>query len=85
MEFLASELRKHFKIGEHVKVIGGRNQNETGLIVRVEENTAIILSDLTMEEITVFQRFLQLCQATATGVDSMGHFEWGDLVQMEFG
>lgn len=85
MEFLASELRKHFKIGEHVKVIGGRNEGETGLIVRVEENTAIILSDLTMEEITVFQRFLQLCQATATGVDSMGHFEWGDLVQMELG
>jgi hypothetical protein len=31
----------------------------------------------------VFQRFLQLCQATATGVDSLGQFEWGDLVQIE--
>lgn len=83
IEFVASELKKHFKVGEHVKVIGGRNEGETGLIVRVEDNTAIILSDLTMEEITVFQRFLQLCQATATGVDSMGHFEWGDFVQIE--
>ena len=81
--FMASELKKYFKIGEHVKVIGGRNEGETGLIVRVEDNVAIILSDLTMEEITVFQRFLQLCQATATGVDSLGHFEWGDLVQIE--
>lgn len=83
IEFMASELRKHFKVGEHVKVIGGRNEGETGLIVRVEDNIAIILSDLTMEEITVFQRFLQLCQTTATGVDSMGHFEWGDLVQID--
>ena len=80
---MASELRKHFRIGEHVKVIGGRNEGETGLIVRVEDNLAIIISDLTMEEITVFQRYLQLCQATAAGVDSLGHFEWGDLVQIE--
>jgi len=80
---MASELRKHFRIGEHVKVIGGRNEGETGLIVRVEDNLAIIISDLTMEEIQVFQRYLQLCQATATGVDSLGHFEWGDLVQIE--
>ena len=32
---------------------------------------------------SVFQRFLQLCQATATGVDSLGHFEWGDFVQID--
>ena len=83
IEFMASELKKYFKVGEHVKVIGGRNEGETGLIVRVEDNVAIILSDLTMEEITVFQRFLQLCQATATGIDSLGHFEWGDLVQID--
>lgn len=83
MTFMANELRKYFKIGEHVKVIGGRNEGETGLIVRVDDNVAIILSDLTMEEITVFQRFLQLCQATATGVDALGHFEWGDLVQID--
>lgn len=84
IEFTASELKKHFKIGEHVKVIGGRNEGETGLIVYVQENTATILSDLTMDEISVFQRHLQLCQATATGVDSLGHFEWGDLVQIEY-
>jgi transcription elongation factor SPT5 len=80
---MASELRKYFRIGEHVKVIGGRNEGETGLIVRVEDNLAIIISDLTMEEITVFQRYLQLCQATAAGVDSLGHYEWGDLVQID--
>ena len=33
-------------------------------------------------EIVVSQKFLQLCQATATGIDSMGHFEWADLVQI---
>ena len=51
IEFVAAELKKHFKVGEHVKVIGGRNEGETGLIVRVEENFAIIISDLTTEEV----------------------------------
>lgn len=80
---MASELKKHFKVGDHVKVMNGRHEGETGLIVRVEDNNAIIISDLTMEEIPVFQRTLQLCKATATGVDTLGHFEWGDLVQVE--
>ena len=82
IEFMASELKKYFKVGEHVKVIGGRNEGETGLIVRVDENLAAIMSDITMEEIVVSQKFLQLCQVTATGIDSMGHFEWADLVQI---
>ena len=83
IEFMASELKKHFKVGEHVKVIGGRNEGETGLIVRVEDSTAVLLSDLTMDEVTVFQRYLQLCEAVASGLDSMGQFELGDLVQIE--
>lgn len=52
----ASELRKYFKPGDHVRVIGGRYEGDTGLIVRVEENLVIMLSDLTMGE--VFFRFL---------------------------
>lgn len=47
----ASELRKYFKPGDHVRVIGGRYEGDTGLIVRVEENLVIMLSDLTMGEV----------------------------------
>ena len=45
------ELRKHFNVGDHVKVIAGRHEGETGLIVRVETNLAILFSDLTMHEV----------------------------------
>ncbi|KAL7980708.1 hypothetical protein Chor_001862 [Crotalus horridus] len=38
LEFPAQELRKYFKTGDHVKVIAGRFEGDTGLIVRVEEN-----------------------------------------------
>lgn len=83
LEFMANELKKHFKVGEHVKVIGGRYEGETGLIVKVEDNQATLISDLTMDEVKVLPRQLQLCQSSATGVDSLGKYEWGDLVQLE--
>ena len=52
LEFPAQELRKYFKMGDHVKVIAGRFEGDTGLIVRVEENFVILFSDLTMHEVS---------------------------------
>lgn len=40
-------------MGDHVKVIAGRYEGDTGLIVRVEENFVILFSDLTMHEVFV--------------------------------
>jgi len=51
LEFPAHELKKHFKTGDHVKVIGGKYEGDTGLIVRVEENIVVLFSDLTMHEV----------------------------------
>lgn len=66
-----------------MKVLSGRYEGDTGLIVRIEENRAVLFSDLTMHELEVLPRDLQLCSDMATGVDSMGQFQWGDLVQLE--
>ena len=51
LEFMAQELQKHFKMGDHVKVIGGRYEGDTGLIVRVEDNMVVLFADLTMHEV----------------------------------
>ncbi|XP_069689905.1 transcription elongation factor SPT5-like isoform X2 [Periplaneta americana] len=83
IEFQASELKKYFKQGDHVKVLAGRYQGETGLIIRVEENRVILLSDLTMYELEVLPNDVHLCSDTATGVDSLGQFQWGDFVQLD--
>ncbi|CAM9491533.1 unnamed protein product [Lampetra planeri] len=83
LEFPAHELRKYFKIGDHVKVIAGRYEGDTGLIVRAEENFVILFSDLTMHELKVLPRDLQLCSETASGVDSGGQHEWGELVLLD--
>ena len=55
LEFFAHELKKYFRQGDHVKVIAGRYEGDTGLIVRVEENLIVLFSDLTMHELKVFE------------------------------
>ena len=51
LNFPASELKKFFKVGDHVKVIHGKYEGDTGLILRVSGKTAILFSDLTMHEV----------------------------------
>ncbi|XP_071104525.1 transcription elongation factor SPT5-like [Haliotis cracherodii] len=83
LEFPAHELQKYFKMGDHVKVIGGRYEGDTGLIVRVEDNMVVLFSDLTMHELKVLPKDLQLCTDMATGVDSLGQYQFGDLVMID--
>lgn len=81
--FKPNELKKYFKQGDHVKVLAGRYEGDTGLIVRVEPHRVVLVSDLTMHELEVLPRDLQLCSDMATGVDSLGQFQWGDMVQLD--
>jgi len=83
LEFQAGELKKYFRQGDHVRVIGGRYEGDTGLIVRVEENMIVLFSDLTMHELKTLPKDLQLCTDMATGVDSLGQFQFGDMVQID--
>ena len=52
--FKAHELRKFFTVGNHVKVLNGRYEGETGMIVGIDGTTAIVLSDGTKDEVTNF-------------------------------
>lgn len=61
----------------------GRYEGDTGLVVRVENNRVVIISDLTMHEMEILPKDLQLCTDMASGVDSLGKFEWGDLVNLD--
>jgi len=83
LDFQASELKKYFRQGDHVRVIGGRYEGDTGLIVRVEDNMVVLFSDLTMHELKTLPKDLQLCTDMATGVDSLGQFQFGDMVQID--
>lgn len=76
-------LRKRFKEGDHVKVIGGsRYRDEVGMVVGIKDDTVTLVSDLSMQEITVFSKDLrEASDAGAAG--GLGHYQIHDLVQLE--
>ncbi|KAJ5090624.1 Transcription elongation factor spt5 [Penicillium argentinense] len=81
-------LRKRFREGDHVKVIGGsRFQNELGMVVEVKDDNVTILSDSTMEEITVFSKDLRLSgdtdAAASKGPSYTGQCRLHDLLQLD--
>lgn len=49
--FKANELRKYFSVGNHVKVLNGRFEGETGMIVGIDGTNAVVLSDGTKDEV----------------------------------
>jgi transcription elongation factor len=56
--------------GEHVKVVHGQQEGETGMVVRVEGSVCYIFTDTTQQELRVFTRDLTLAVATSSAVDS---------------
>ena len=47
----ARSVRKRFKAGDHVKVMSGKNADESGLVVSVSGNIVTFLSDMSMQEV----------------------------------
>ncbi|KAJ5659363.1 hypothetical protein N7507_005814 [Penicillium longicatenatum] len=76
-------LRKRFREGDHVKVIGGsRYQNELGMVVQVKDDTVTLLSDMSMQEITVFSKDLRISAEMAAD-GQLGIYDVHDLVQLD--
>ena len=76
-------LRKRFREGDHVKVIGGsRFRDEVGMVVKIVEDRVTILSDQGNTEITVFSKDLREASDSGGG-GSLGQFELWDLVQLD--
>ncbi|PTB73902.1 hypothetical protein M440DRAFT_67502 [Trichoderma longibrachiatum ATCC 18648] len=76
-------LRKRFKIGDHVKVIGGSKfQDEVGTVVKISEDRVTLLTDHTNNEVTVFSKDLREASDIG-GQGSLGQYELHDLVQLD--
>ncbi|KAJ3477215.1 hypothetical protein NLG97_g8896 [Lecanicillium saksenae] len=76
-------LRKRFKIGDHVKVIGGSQfQDEVGTVVKISEDRVTLLTDHTNNEVTVFSKDLREASDIG-GQASLGQYSLHDLVQLD--
>ena len=76
-------LRKRFKEGDHVKIIGGsRYRDEVGMVIRIKDDRVTVLTDTSMQEITVFSKDLREATGEA-GSTGQSKFDVQDLVQIE--
>lgn len=84
LEVPVKGLRKRFREGDHVKVIGGsKYRDELGMVVRIKDDRVTLLTDMSMQEITVFSKDLR--EAEDVGVDGkLGQYDVHDLVQLEY-
>ncbi|KAI0708566.1 transcription elongation factor Spt5 [Earliella scabrosa] len=79
----ARSVRKRFQPGMHVKVMTGKNADETGLVVSVVDNVVTFLSDMSMQEVSVFSKDLRVAAEVGTGTNIVGNYELHDLVQID--
>ncbi|KAF8452579.1 hypothetical protein L210DRAFT_3437059 [Boletus edulis BED1] len=79
----ARSVRKRFKPGDHVKVMTGQNADETGLVVSVSDNVITFLSDMSMQEVSVFSKDLREAAEVGSGTNIVGNYELHDLVQLD--
>jgi len=76
-------LRKRFRAGDHVKVIGGsRFRDEVGMVVKIVDDRVTLLTDQTNTEITVFSKDLREASDIG-GQGSLGQYSLLDLVQLD--
>jgi transcription elongation factor SPT5 len=76
-------LRKRFREGDHVKVIGGSKfRGEVGMVVRIKDERVTLVTDLNTQEITVFSKDLREASDTSTA-QPLGIYDVQDLVQLE--
>ncbi|KAK3346595.1 hypothetical protein B0T25DRAFT_520975 [Lasiosphaeria hispida] len=76
-------LRKRFRPGDHVKVIGGsRFREEVGMVVKIVDDRVTLLTDQTNTEITVFSKDLREADDIG-GQGSLGQYSLLDLVQLD--
>ncbi|KAK6465134.1 hypothetical protein DFJ63DRAFT_316295 [Scheffersomyces coipomensis] len=79
----AADLRKIFNEGDHVRVVEGKHFDETGLVIKIDGDSVILVSDQTKEDVRVFANYLvKATDATSTMNAINSKYDIKDLVQL---
>ncbi|KAI9713702.1 MAG: transcription elongation factor spt5 [Chrysothrix sp. TS-e1954] len=83
LQYPVRSLRKRFREGDHVKVVGGsKYQDEVGMVVRIKDDRVTILNDSNHQELTVFSKDLRAA-SDSNIVNTSSKFDIHDLVQLD--
>ncbi|KAI9296173.1 hypothetical protein K502DRAFT_359419 [Neoconidiobolus thromboides FSU 785] len=83
LKIMISKVRKHYKIGDHVRVISGKHNDETGFIVKVSDRVVTLISDSTTSEIQVFTKDLRNSDGTSIVTRKDTKYRIHDLLQID--
>ncbi len=77
-------LRKRFREGDNVKIIGGsKYRDEVGMVLRIKDDKVTILTNTSNDEITVFSKDLREATDAGSGGGPGSKFDVQELVQIE--
>lgn len=79
--FFLNYARKYFRVGDHVKILTGTHESETGMIVKVSDSVAVVLSDISHQELKALISDLQRTAEVSTGV-KFGEYALYDLIHL---
>lgn len=79
---VAADLRKVFASGDHVRVVAGKHADETGLVIKLEGDSVVLLSDQTKTDVRVFANYLVKATDALTSTETGGMYDIKDLVQL---
>ena len=84
LDLMLKEIRKFFRLGDHVKVVGGVYKDETGMVtqVLVASDQLSVYSDTGLREIVVGTQDVIESSEVSSGRESLGNFQMYDMVQL---
>ena len=82
-----SDLRKIFDEGDHVRIVEGKHSDETGLVIKIEGDSVLLVSDQSKEDVKVFANYLvKATDASSTVEKRVGSgaskYDIKDLVEL---
>ncbi len=95
VELPSTSVRKRFEVGEHVKVLNGKNLDVSGMVVEVKGDIVTLMSDQGQQEVSeqtvrcltkqikAFSRDIRKAADTAGSSTQAGLYDVHDLVMLE--
>lgn len=79
----ANDLRKIFYEGDHVRIVEGKHFDETGLVIKIDGDSVVIVSDQTKEDVRVFANYLVKATDASSNFDLLNSkYDIKDLVEL---
>ncbi|WRT70749.1 uncharacterized protein IL334_007748 [Kwoniella shivajii] len=83
IEVPSRSVRKRFDVGEHVKVLAGKNADATGMVVEIKGDVVTLMSDQGEQEIKVFSKDIRKAADTTNTTKQGGLYDLHDLVMLD--